>query len=291
VSFPVASLTPGTTYHYQLVAKNSAGTTPGVDRTFTTSSPPAAPGASTGLATVQGETEATLQGTVDPNGEATTYLFEWGTSDQYGQSTAELPAGEDHLGHSESARLTGLAPGTVYHFRVLAKNGLGTTPGGDEVFTTASPPPPVSPPPPTPSPSSPSTGPTATQSAAPSPPLVEPPFGSPIAGAVALRDSQHGASVGGSLEVSAAGAGGRLEIDLLAKGASLARAKRSAAVLVGRLVRGSLSAGRVSFVVKLDAKARASLRRHRRLALTVRIVLTPKQGQAVTVTHGVVLGR
>jgi hypothetical protein len=40
VSASLAGLTPGTTYHYRLVATNAAGTTNGADRTFTTTKPP-----------------------------------------------------------------------------------------------------------------------------------------------------------------------------------------------------------------------------------------------------------
>jgi hypothetical protein len=94
--------------------------------------------------------------------------------------------------------------------------------------------------------------------------------------------------VHGSVEVSKAGVGGRLEVDLLAKSASLAKAKRSTQVRVGRLVRSSLYAGSVSFAVTLDAKARRALKRHHRLALTVKIVLTPVTGAPVTVNRSVV---
>jgi len=41
--------------------------------------------------------------------------------------------------------------------------------------------------------------------------------------------------------------------------------------------------------VALNAKGKAALRRHRRLALTVKVTLTPLHGAAVTVTHVVVL--
>ena len=34
-------------------------------------------------------------------------------------------------------RLSGLAPGTTYHFRVVATNGIGTTNGADQTFTTS----------------------------------------------------------------------------------------------------------------------------------------------------------
>ena len=46
-------------------------------------------------------------------------------------------------------------------------------------------------------------------------------------------------------------------------------------VRVGHLVRSSVSAGKMSFVVKLNASARRALKRHHRLALTVKITLTP----------------
>ena len=38
-------------------------------------------------------TTATLNGTVDPNGRATTWYFEYGTSTSYGSKTAEKSAG------------------------------------------------------------------------------------------------------------------------------------------------------------------------------------------------------
>jgi plastocyanin len=117
--------------------------------------------------------------------------------------------------------------------------------------------------------------------------------GSPLAGsasqAVKLAFSQKGKSVHGSVEVSQAGAGGRLEVDLLAKGASLASGAHLAQLRAGRLVRSSLRAGTVSFTVPLSAKAKRALARHGRLALGVKIVLKPATGSAVTITRSVVL--
>jgi hypothetical protein len=116
---------------------------------------------------------------------------------------------------------------------------------------------------------------------------------SPLVGsaseAVKLARAQHGSSVRGSVKISQAGVGGRLEIDLLASGASLAKARHSPQVRVGRLVRSSLYAGTTSFTVPLNAKGKAALRRHHRLALTVKITLTPVHGAAATVTKSVVL--
>ncbi len=117
--------------------------------------------------------------------------------------------------------------------------------------------------------------------------------GSPLAGsgteAVKLARTQHGSSVRGSVKISQAGVGGRLEVDLLASGASPAKAGRSSQVQVGRLVRSSLHTGAVSFSVSLNARAKAALRRHRRLALTVKVILTPLHGAEVTVTRGVLM--
>lgn len=119
--------------------------------------------------------------------------------------------------------------------------------------------------------------------------------GSPLAGsaasAVKLASSQHGRSVRGSVGVSPAGAGGRLEVDLLAKSGSLASAAQPARVRVGRLVRAPLSAGTMSFAVPLSSKAKSAIKRKGRLALTVKVVLRTAAGPAVTVARGVILHR
>jgi plastocyanin len=116
----------------------------------------------------------------------------------------------------------------------------------------------------------------------------EPPTGSPLVGNPSLRSSQRGGSVRGSLNISKVGAGDRLEIDVFAKSASLAKARRSASVRVGRFIRSSVSAGAMSFSVRLSARARKALKRHRRLALTVKITLTPFYGEVFSVTRSVI---
>jgi plastocyanin len=135
------------------------------------------------------------------------------------------------------------------------------------------------------------TTPTTTTTTAPTTPS-EPSHGSPLEGGsrpLKLAGSQHGSTVHGSIKVSQAGSGGHLEVGLFAAGASLAKAGHPAQVRVGRLVRSSLKAGRVSFSVPLSTKGKSALRRHRRLALTVKITLTPQHGAAVTVTGVVVM--
>ncbi len=127
---------------------------------------------------------------------------------------------------------------------------------------------------------------TPTAPAPPTPPPTEP-SGSPL-GALSLHASQHGTSVRGSLEVLQTGVGGHLEIDLLASSASLSKGGHSRRVRVGRLVRGSLAAGKLSFAVPLNSKAKRALEHHHRLALTVSITLAPSSGKATTLIRTVV---
>jgi hypothetical protein len=130
------------------------------------------------------------------------------------------------------------------------------------------------------------TTPTTTTTTTPTTPS-EPNHSSPLQGgsqALKLARKQHGSTVHGQVHVSQAGSGGRLEVGLFAASASLAKADHSAQVRVGRLVRSPLKTGNMPFSVPLTAKGNAALHRHRRLALTVKITLTPLHGAAVTVT-------
>jgi hypothetical protein len=95
------------------------------------------PAAATRPATSVADTAATLNGTVNPGGGETTYLFEYGTTTSYGSRTPLAPAGADEQDHAVAQNLSGLAPGTTYHFRVVATNSASTAHGGDETFTTS----------------------------------------------------------------------------------------------------------------------------------------------------------
>jgi hypothetical protein len=95
-----------------------------------------APAATTGAASAVAATTATLNGTVFAGKETTTYRFEYGTTTAYG---AQTPAGTSsgNAGKAVSADLSGLAPSTTYHFRLVATNPSGTATGADAEFTTA----------------------------------------------------------------------------------------------------------------------------------------------------------
>jgi hypothetical protein len=90
-------------------------------------------------------TSATLNATINPEGpEETSYHFEYGTSEAYGQETAQTPleGGEEGEFRDQpaSAQITGLTPSTTYHFRAVATNALGqTTFGPDQTFQSLPP--------------------------------------------------------------------------------------------------------------------------------------------------------
>ncbi len=141
VSGSLTGLTPGTTYHYQLCATNSLSVSPscGADKTLTTAD---APVATTGSASSIGQTSATLGGTVNPNGDSTSYHFEYGTSSggPY-TSTSSASAGSDRSDHAVQVNVTSLLPLTTYYYRLCASNTYGSPCGDEASFTTHSPPP------------------------------------------------------------------------------------------------------------------------------------------------------
>jgi len=135
VSEPITGLEPGTTHHFRVVATQQGGATiNGSDTTFTT--PPLPPTATTGDATNLAAGGATLNGTIDPGGGATTFHFDFGKTTDYGSSTDSQSAGSDHTSHALAAALSGLEPGTAYHFRIVAEQGQTVVNGADSTFTT-----------------------------------------------------------------------------------------------------------------------------------------------------------
>lgn len=91
------------------------------------------PSASTGASHASGSA-VTLEGTVDPRGEATTYFFQYGPTVSYGEQTpsASLPASTAKVRVSQT--VTGLQTGS--HYRLVAMNASGTTEGLDRTYTS-----------------------------------------------------------------------------------------------------------------------------------------------------------
>lgn len=104
---------------------------------ITASAQAAVPAATTGNATALTQTSAKLHGTVKPNGQNTTWHFEIGPTTAYGAATGEQgPAVAGSGTTAVAADVGGLAPGTVYHYRIVATNASGVIPGKDRTFTT-----------------------------------------------------------------------------------------------------------------------------------------------------------
>jgi hypothetical protein len=142
VSMTVSNLSPGTTYHFQLVAYNGAGYSFGGDATVFTLA--AAPLVTTLPATGITSDAAVLNADVDPDYSATTAYFQWGTSTNFGELTTPTNLNTDLTADQPVAwTLNGLQPGTIYYYRAVGFNSGGTAFGNILVFNTQLIPPPT----------------------------------------------------------------------------------------------------------------------------------------------------
>jgi hypothetical protein len=137
-----SGLQASTTYHYRLVAVSAGGTVVGGDNTFATSKLPL-PVADTGAVTGVTTTTAVLGGAVNPDGLATSYYFQYGTTTGYGHNTSSRSAGSGTASAAVSQSLSGLAARTTYHYRIVAVSAGGTVDGKDATFATATTPAPT----------------------------------------------------------------------------------------------------------------------------------------------------
>ncbi len=137
VSANLSGLTTSTTWHFRMVATNSAGTIYGSDRTFTTLSATGPPVVTTNPATFIASFSARLNGSVDPHGLSTNVYFQYGTTTSYGlTSSPQSKTGNTY--QSVAAGISRLSASTTYHFRIVATNSSGTVHGADQTFTTLS---------------------------------------------------------------------------------------------------------------------------------------------------------
>jgi len=135
----ITGLTPGTLYHFRVVASNSFGTSTGADLTFNT--PAGLPIVTTLAATSVGPNSATLNGTVNPNGGATTWYFEHGPTLAYGNTTPAQTTSTAIV--AVNAPISGLWPDLSYHFRLVGSNSAGVVLGNDVTLLTPAQPPTV----------------------------------------------------------------------------------------------------------------------------------------------------
>ncbi|MET0557342.1 MAG: S1 family peptidase [Solirubrobacterales bacterium] len=102
-----------------------------------------APTATTGGPSNLQPFQATVGGSVNPNQVQTSFQFEYGLDTSYGGFAPPSPGEAGHGGGSTpvSATISGLYPGTVYHYRLRAKSAAGISYGSDATFKTPLPPP------------------------------------------------------------------------------------------------------------------------------------------------------
>jgi len=139
----VTGLLSNTNYYFRLSAQNSLGTVNGTTYSFKTSTTPppsgTVPTANTVAATDITRNAANLQGKINPNGDTTTYWFEYGTTSGLGAVSAYKTTDNTNLSLNVSALIPSLQPLTKYYFRLNAQNQFGTVNGQILNFVTDGP--------------------------------------------------------------------------------------------------------------------------------------------------------
>jgi hypothetical protein len=139
-SFPLTGLEPASIYHFRIVAENAAGISSSDDQSFKTA--PVLPQVKESVSAVHSN-GVKFNTEINPGGTDTTYHFEFGTSpcSEVPNPCKSTPTSEAHIGSNrvydaQSRIYEGLQPNTIYYYRVVATNSVGTVPGPDKVFAT-----------------------------------------------------------------------------------------------------------------------------------------------------------
>jgi alpha-tubulin suppressor-like RCC1 family protein len=242
------------------------------------------------------EHDATLQAQVNPVGHETEYEFWLECTAQCESSapervgTGDLPP--DSSGQAVSVDLHNLQSGSLYTYWVLAKSSTGKTEGPHEPFRALQPPPPAI------------TGETTSEGLA-APVMTSqccvqtgtssktPSTGKAFAfGGLSLRGAQRGEALAAQLMIASAGS--RVAVEVTAPTAhafSPRKRGKPKPLLLARLIRTNVAAGRLKLTVPLDANGRRALERHKHLALSVKITVTAPTGTVQTATRAVTLAR
>jgi murein DD-endopeptidase MepM/ murein hydrolase activator NlpD len=122
-----------------VVAKDGSANQNATTRSITINRASAsAPAVTTTAANTITTSTATLTGSINPKGAATSAWFEFGTGNTLAtyNTTASQSVGAGNADINLSANLSGLTPDTVYYFRAAASNSAGTSRGAIQSFTT-----------------------------------------------------------------------------------------------------------------------------------------------------------
>jgi alpha-tubulin suppressor-like RCC1 family protein len=313
VSVDLSDLQPGESYTYWVLAKSSEGKTESLHEALKALSPPPVVAGET--ASNVTEHDATLEAKINPEGQAVRYQFqvvanpsEFATEMLCPTTPSSelclkspitagaLPIGLIEGGSEDQSVSLDLAsagmalqPDTTYHYRVLTTKSVQSEDtvqwegqpvyGANQTFTT---------------PSSSSSSEQLGVSVITTKCCIG--SGTSSTGktlafsGLSLPAVQHGDSLVAQLTIGLPGSNVEVEVTTPAGQASSARRKgKPKPVVLARLVRKGVAAGRLKLTVPLNAKGRQELGRHKRLKATVTVVVTPPTGKPQTATHAVTL--
>jgi hypothetical protein len=203
-------------------------------------------------------TGATLSGSAsNPDALGGSVAFEFGKTTAYGSTTASQTVAAGATAASFGAVLTGLQPGTTYHFRELVTNAAGTAFGSDQTFTTPSI----------------ASGPVVS----PSLKLV-----GRVASALGGKGIRFSLACAAGLPCPVSAVASTTETLRGSKVASLAKRRRRT-VIVGNLTAKILAGRTEVLILKLNATGRRLQQRFGRLPVTLTITLTLPDGAHLSI--------
>lgn len=220
------------------------------------------PTATTAPASGIGAAAATLNGTVsNPEAMAMVTDFQYGTTTSYGSTTSPQGNVAASGSLSPAVGITGLQPGTTYHFRIVASGPMGTVYGADQTFTTAS-----------------ASAPDGTQPGGTEIPAAT--GGTPTVLVLDGKPLFDGSGVG--IDVGVPGPGSLTgTLTLLGKtnrAAAAAKKKKPKPVVLGKAAVSVTAAGEVRLTVPLNAAAKNRLKGGRKIKAKLTVTFTPASG-------------
>ncbi|MBI4713330.1 MAG: DUF2341 domain-containing protein [Planctomycetes bacterium] len=126
----------GTTYWWQVYARNERWSIPSAVWSFSTAPQPA-PGVTANWPTNVTPGSATLQATANPNGAPTTAYFQYGLDTNFGLTTTPQALGNGYTSINVTADISGLTSNKTYYYRLVASNSAGMAYGSNRLFNTS----------------------------------------------------------------------------------------------------------------------------------------------------------
>jgi phospholipase C len=124
-------------YVATLTVTDASGLSAGAVALITVFPPPSPPSVQTSYPSAVTSNSAIVRAIVNPNGLTTTVYFDYGMSTSYGLRSGSQTLAASGTSTPLKELLNALTPGTIYHYRAVASNSLGTSYGNDKTFTTS----------------------------------------------------------------------------------------------------------------------------------------------------------